>query len=169
MKKIALPILMLLAGAPAFAQTQATTAAGSSDSSSRAQQRQAFVDQEIAQLTTKLGLSADGATQLTQTFAKYRAQLQPLRQTQWQTAKALRAELATSRPDASKLAQLNDQLIANRQQMQSIEQQRTSELKTQLTAQQFSQLLMSRHEMGREMHRHMRGMHKQQSTTTPQQ
>jgi hypothetical protein len=53
--------------------------------------------------------------------------------------------------------------------MQSIEQQRTSELKTQLTPAQFSQLLMSRHEMGRELHRHMRGMHKQQSATTPQQ
>jgi hypothetical protein len=168
MKKIALPILMLLAGAPAFAQTQATTAADSSSPSSidsRAQQRQAFVDQEIAQLTTKLGLSADGANQLKQTFAKYRAQLQPLRQTQWQTAKALRAELANSAPDASKLSQLNDQLIANRQQMQSIEQQRTSELKTQLTPAQFSQLLMSRHEMGREMHRHMRGKNKQSTTT----
>lgn len=162
MTKIALPILMLLAGAPAFAQTQATTAAGSSDASdSRAQQRQQFVDQEIAQLTTKLGLSADGANQLKQTFAKYRAQLQPLRQSQWQTGKALRTELASARPDSSKLSQLNDQLIANRQQMQSIEQQRTSELKTQLTPEQFSQLLLSHHQMGREMHRHMRGQHKQ--------
>lgn len=170
MKKIALPILMLLAGAPAFAQTQATTAADSSStdsSTARAQQRQAFVDQEIAQLTTKLGLSADEANQLKQTFAKYRAQLQPLRQTQWQTAKALRAELANAQPNASKLSQLDDQLIANRQQMQSIEQQRTSELKTQLTPEQFSQLLMSRHEMGREMHHHMRGAH--QRSTTQQQ
>ena len=166
MKKIALPILMLLAGAPAFAQTQATTAADSSSSDSRAAQRQQFVDQEIAQLTTKLGLSADGANQLKQTFAKYRAQLQPLRQSQMQTGKALRTELAASRPDSSKLSQLNDQLIANRQQMQSIEQQRTSELKTQLTPEQFSQLLLSHHQMGREMHRHMRGQHKQQA---PQQ
>lgn len=166
MKKIALPILMLLAGAPAFAQTQAAPATSSS-SDARAQQRQQFVDQEIAQLTTKLGLSADGANQLKQTFAKYRGQLQPLRQSTWQTAKALKTELAAPRPDSSKLSQLSDQLIANRQQMQSIEQQRTAELKSQLTPEQFAQLLMSRHQMGRELHRHLRGAH--QGNQAPQQ
>ena len=170
MKKIALPILMLLAGAPAFAQTQAAPTAPAA-SSDRAQQHQQFVDQELTQLTSKLGLTGDAANQLKQTFAKYQTQLQPLRQSQWQTMKSLRTELAASAPDASKLSQLSDQLIANRQQMQTIEQQRTQELKTQLTPQQFAQLIMSRHQMGREMHRHMRGMHKSAttSTTTPQQ
>jgi Spy/CpxP family protein refolding chaperone len=165
MKKIALPILMLLAGAPAFAQTQAAPATSTTDS--RAQQRQQFVDQEIAQLTTKLGLSADGANQLKQTFAKYQGQLQPLRQSTWQTAKALKQELTAAKPDSSKLGQLSDQLIANRQQMQSIEQQRTAELKSQLTPQQFAQLLVSRHQMGREMHHHQRGAH--QGNQAPQQ
>jgi Spy/CpxP family protein refolding chaperone len=165
MTKIALPILMLLAGAPAFAQTQAAPATATSDA--RAQQRQQFVDQELAQLTTKLGLSGDGANQLKQTFAKYRGQLQPLRQSTGQTAQALRQELAAAKPDSTRLSQLSDQLVANRQQMQSIEQQRTTELKAQLTPEQFAQLLMSRREMGREMHRHMRGTRHQNQA--PQQ
>jgi Spy/CpxP family protein refolding chaperone len=146
--------MMLLAGAPAFAQT------GSAGSAEHEQMRQERMEGRIDQLVGKLGLDAAGAARLRQTIASYQAQLGPLHKEQWQTRKALKDELAAAQPNAAKLSQLTDELAANRQKMQAIEAQRAADLKQQLTPQQFAQLVVSRREMGREFHKHMRGAHR---------
>jgi Spy/CpxP family protein refolding chaperone len=148
-KKI-VPLLLLLGGAPAFAQTVAP---------SQAEARQQIVDRELDQLTAKLGLDAAGAARFRQTFARYQSQLAPLRQEQFQTRRALKDELAKPQPDASRLQQLTDTLSSNRQRMESIEAQRRAELKQELTPQQYAQLVVSRREVMRDLHRQMRALH----------
>jgi Spy/CpxP family protein refolding chaperone len=80
----------------------------------------------------------------------------PLRKTMWESRRALKDELASAKPDNARIAQLTDELAGTRSQMQSIHAQRQAELKSELTPQQYAQLLVSRH--GRGMHRHGRGM-----------
>jgi Spy/CpxP family protein refolding chaperone len=144
--------MLLLGSAPAFAQN--VTDGG------RTEVRQQMMDQKFDQLVSKLGLDAAGAARLKSTFEKYRSQLMPLRKAQWDTRKQIQAELASQTPDQAKLRVLTDQLTANRQQMESLEQQRTADLKSQLTAQQFAQLVVARQHHGRWNH-HMRNGEKQ--------
>jgi Spy/CpxP family protein refolding chaperone len=148
MKRLVLP-LMLLLGAPAFAQ-----GAPSTD-----RQPQPAADADAGQLATKLGLDSAATAALRQTFAKYQAQLQPVRQDLWQTVKAIRQELAAPQPNSSRLAQLEDQLTSDKQKLQSIETSRSAELRAQLTPVQYGQLIINRRGFGRGMHRHLRGGH----------
>jgi Spy/CpxP family protein refolding chaperone len=142
--------MLLLAGAPAFAQT------GSGPSA----QRQQIMDNELSQLASKLGLDPAGTARFRQTLAKYQAQLGPLHREQWQARKALKDELAAPQPNAARLTQLTDELTNNRQTMQTIEAQRSAELRQQLTPQQFAQLVVSRREMMRDMHKQMRALNR---------
>lgn len=151
MRRAILPLMLLLGSAPAFAHGV--------DNGDRTEVRQKMMDQRFDQLVSKLGLDAAGAARLKSTFEKYRSQLMPLRKAQWDTRKQVEAELASQTPDQAKLRVLTDQLTANRQQMESLEQQRTADLKSQLTAQQFAQLVVAHHH-GR-WHHHMRGGEKQ--------
>src|SRR5262245_51938008 len=114
MRRTILPLMMLLAGAPAFAQT----------GSGHAQMRQQIVDNELSQMASRLGLDAAGTARFRQTLARYQAQLGPLHHEQWQTRRALKDELAVPQPNAARLTQLTDELTNNRQKMQAIEAQR---------------------------------------------
>jgi Spy/CpxP family protein refolding chaperone len=141
--------MLLLAGAPAFAQT---------GSGQHAQMRQQIMDNELSQLASKLGLDQAGTARFRQTFTKYQAQLGPLHREQWQTRRALKDELATPQPNAARLTQLTDELSSNRQQMQAIEAQRSAELKQQLTPQQYAQLVVSRREIKHDIRKQMHAL-----------
>jgi Spy/CpxP family protein refolding chaperone len=143
--------MLLLAGAPAFAQ-----AGAASDVPSPAQQER--IESHIDRLAAKLNLDAASTARLKATLERYHAQLGPLFQQQFQTRRALKEELAAPQPNASKLSQLTDQLTANREEIQAIEARKSAELKQQLTPQQYAQLVVSRHEMmGRRFHRKANG------------
>jgi Spy/CpxP family protein refolding chaperone len=144
--------MLLLGSAPAFAQGV--------NNGDRAEVRQKMMDQRFDQLVSKLGLDAAGAARLKSTFEKYRSLIMPLRKASWDARKQLEAELASQKPDQAKLRLLTDQLTANRQQMETLEQQRTADLKSQLTAEQFAQLVVAHQHHGR-WHHHMRGGDKQ--------
>jgi hypothetical protein len=146
------PLLLLLAGAPAFAQTNAPVSS---------QERQQIVNHEVDQLVNKLGLDASGAARFRQTFASYQAKLAPLRKEQFQAHRALKQELANPQPDAARLSQLTDDLQNNRLKMQSIEQERSAELRQQLTPAQYAQLIVSRREIMRDMHKQFRAARRQ--------
>jgi Spy/CpxP family protein refolding chaperone len=155
MRTMVLPLMMLLASAPAFAQTSAAE----SGPDARAEQRQQLLDNRVDMLAGKLGLDAAATATLRQTLVRYGAQAAPLRKDSWQTRRALEEELAKPQPDAARVTQLTDQLSSDRQKMMSIEAQRQAELKQQLTPVQYAQLVMSRHAMGRGGHHGMRGHH----------
>jgi hypothetical protein len=152
---------MLLLGAPAFAQT--------SDAVDRQAQVHMAVEAEMSQLVAKLGLDSAGAAALKQTFAKYRAQMQPVRQDLWQSVKAMRQELASAKPDTARLSQLEDQVAGDRQKMQAIETARAAELRQQLTPVQYAQLIVSRRAFGRELRHRLRGEHRRWGGGEPSQ
>lgn len=154
MKKLILPVMMLLAGAPAFAQS--TTAA--TNGAPTAAQRQQFAAQMQANLASKLSLTPDESSRLQATFTKYRSQMQPVHQQMRTVAQQIEQELAKPAPDQGRLTQLTDQLVQARQQLRTIEDARTAELKGQLTPQQFAQLaLMKLRHHGRGGHYGHRG------------
>ncbi len=158
MRKMMIPLMALLASAPAFAQTTTTT--GTTDASqqqaARAERHQQFAEKRLEKMSAKLGLDAAGTAALRQTFTRYQAQLAPLRKDSWQTRQALQQELANPQPDRSRLSQLTDQLTRNRQKMAAIVAQRQADLKQQLTPEQYAKLVVSHHGFGRRGHG---GMH----------
>jgi TolA-binding protein len=95
-------------------------------------------------IANELGLDAPTATTVAQTIAKYQTQLDPIRQTEQQTAQALQQELAAAQPDPNRLTQLSNQLTSGRQQLEAIETQRLAELQQELTPAQFAKLLLRR-------------------------
>jgi Spy/CpxP family protein refolding chaperone len=109
------------------------------------------IERRLDQLVGELRLDARQADSFRATFAKYRAQLAPLRQDALQTRRALRGALAAPQPDDRRVAQLTDQLASDRRQMRDVESQRMSDLKEQLTPTQYARLVLERHEarMGR--------------------
>jgi Spy/CpxP family protein refolding chaperone len=156
MRKMMLPLMMLLASAPAFAQSGGD--AGATVSAERRQAFQQKMDERVSALAAKLGLDAAGTAALRQTFTRYQAQLAPLRRDSWQTRKALKQELANPQPDRAKLQQLADELTSNRQKMAAINDQRLADLRSQLTPEQYAKLVASR-PMGGRMHHWGRGGH----------
>ena len=158
MRKMMVPLMMLLASAPAFAQGVGADGAGANgDPAARAAMRQQFAEKRLASMSQKLGLDAAGTAALKATFTKYQAQLSPLRQDSWQTRQALRQELANATPNQDRISQLTEQLTANRQKMASIVSQRQVELKGQLTPEQYAKLVMGHHGFGRHGGGHHRG------------
>src|SRR5690242_10911232 len=121
MRKMMLPLVMLLASAPAFAQGNRGTDGGPAARPERGQQ---FQGTRLADLSAKLGLDAAGTAALRAAFSRYQSQLAPLRKDSWQTRAAIKQELANAQPDRARLSQLTDQLSSNRQKMASIMTQR---------------------------------------------
>src|SRR5215813_11088249 len=79
-----------------------------------------------------------------QTFNKYRPQLAPLRQDARKTRLALKDELDSRRPDEKKVSVLTTQLQNDRRQLIAISQERSAELKSELTPSQFARLMFAR-------------------------
>ena len=153
MRKIVLPLMMLLASAPAFAQGVGADGAGANtDPAARAARHQQLAGKRLESMSQKLGLDAAGSAALKATFTKYQTQLSPLRQDSWQTRQALKQELANPQPNQGRIAQLTEQLQTNRQKMASIVSQRQADLKQQLTPEQYAKLVMGRHGFGRHGH-----------------
>ena len=102
-------------------------------------------------MSEKLGLDDAGKARLKQTFDKYRSQMAPL----WQDARLahqdLEAELAAAQPDERKLSALTSRLQSDRQKMQTVREQRSTELKSVLTPSQFARLMLAQHHRS---HRH---------------
>jgi Spy/CpxP family protein refolding chaperone len=146
-----LPLMMLLASAPAFAHGNGNDG----DPAAGAERR----EKRLASMSAKLGLDAAGTEALRATFTRYQAQLAPLRKDSWQTRQALQQELANAQPDAARLTQLTDRLAGNRQKMASLVAQRQADLKQQLTPAQYAKLVLSHHGFGRGggMHHRFRG------------
>lgn len=124
MKRFLIPMMLLLGAAPAFAQSTATTAPAAT---TPAQQ------------------------QIEATRARFKTQMQPLRQDAMATRKALRAELQKSAPDNATLQQLTDKLASDRQQLQALRVQKMAELKDELSPQQYAKLVLSHPRFGRHM------------------
>jgi Spy/CpxP family protein refolding chaperone len=147
MKRILIPLMLVLGGAPAFAQTV---------TDARVEARHENGERRFERLTSRLGLDAATAAKVRATFEKYRGEAQPARQTMWQSRRALKDELAAASPDQARVAQLTDQLAGARAQLQAIHTQRMAELKSELTPSQYAKLIVERHGFGRRMHHHGR-------------
>jgi Spy/CpxP family protein refolding chaperone len=145
-RTILIAMLGLFGAAPAFAQP-----------GPRGEARQEMGAARVERLAGKLGLDAAGTARLQQTFDKYRVQLAPLRKDAWQTRRALREQLAGAQPDESKVASLTSELQSDRQQMMAIAQQRSAELKSELTPSQYGKLVLARRSFGRGFRHHGRG------------
>jgi Spy/CpxP family protein refolding chaperone len=144
MRRMMIPLMLLLAGAPALAQTVSDEA------------RQERAERRVDRLSARLGLDEATAAKVRATFDKYRAEAQPARKTMWQSRRALREALAAPAPDQTRVAQLNDELTGARHALQAIHAQRMAELKAELTPAQYAKLLVDRGAFGRGGHRHGR-------------
>jgi hypothetical protein len=133
MKRLLVPVMLLLGAVPAFASP-----------SSHEQNLQ------------KLGLSADSVAQVQATQTRFRDQMKPI----WQDARAaheaMRSELAKAAPDEGTLSKLEDRLASDRQQMQSLQTQKQAELRKELSPSQYAKLMQAR---ARFFGRHMHGKH----------
>ena len=101
--------------------------------------------QRMDRLSSKLGLDAEAKAKVEQTFERYRSQMQPLREDARSTREALKAELASARPDEARISTLTAQLQNDRRQLMTVGQQRSAELKTELTPSQYAKLMLARH------------------------
>jgi Spy/CpxP family protein refolding chaperone len=157
MTRMIYPLMLLLAGSPALAQSNQppTGAAGESTATEKKQ----IIDNEMRQMASKLGLSSTETAQFMQTQEKYFSQMQPLWQDAQQAEESLKAELAKPKPDQKRLSQLSDQLTGDHQRIVALQTQKMADLKRQLTPEQYAKLLVSRRAMGREIHQKMRGTH----------
>jgi Spy/CpxP family protein refolding chaperone len=140
-------LMMLLAGAPAFAQAAPSSGAAVESSSSDAR-----LEARMDKLSQRLGLDPAESAAVRATFTKYHAQLAPLRQNAIQTRQALRAELGKATPDEARISQLTDQLASQKQQMQAVHKQKMQELRGELSPSQFARLMTGRHQFGRRSH-----------------
>jgi|SRR5581483_6449740 len=137
-----LSMMLLLAGAPAFAQeAPADQPAG-----------EARFDRHMERLSEKLGLDKTEQVAVRATMEKFRAQLRPLREQAFKARHSLREELASKSPDEQKVSQLTDKLASARQQMRAIEAQRMQELRGELTPSQFAKLQLHQRRFGRRFH-----------------
>jgi len=141
-------LLTLFTAAPLLAHAEPVAPAGESREEMR-----------IDRLAGKLGLDAAGEAKLEQTFQKFRSQMAPIRQDLRSTRESLRAELSSAQPDESKVSALTTRLQGDRQQMLAVAQQRSAELKSELTPSQYAKLVLSARHFGR------RGMHKQHESS----
>lgn len=135
--KTALPLMALLVGSTALAQpspSEATNPATATQASS--------ANDAATAIANHLGLDATTASAVAQTLAKYRAQLEPIRQAEQQTAQALQQELAAAQPDPARLTQLANQLTSGRQQVEAVDAQELAELQQELTPAQFAKLVL---------------------------
>lgn len=155
MKRILIPLMTVLAGAPVFAHEGARVSP---------EARQQIFDEELTKLTGDLGLDAQGTAKVRATFDKYRGEMAPVRKQTWDAQRALRQELSTPQPNEQRVTQLTDQLIAGRQQLRAIEVERTQALRQQLTPSQFAKLMLERHRFGRDVRRPLR---EQRSAAAP--
>jgi Spy/CpxP family protein refolding chaperone len=142
-KLMMLPLLGILSAGTAMAQTGTVSEA-------RVEQRQEMQQARVDQLATRLGLDAQGKAKLEATFARFGAEMQPVVQDLRQTRQALRTELAGAK-DAGRLSSLTAQLTSDRAKLQELRTAKMNELQSQLTPEQYAQLIVSRHE-GRRFH-----------------
>ena len=140
MNRMALALL-LLAGAPAFADRAPEP---------QAQSERSFGEERMERMESKLGLDAAQAARVRATFEKYRGELMPLRKDAFETREELGRELATATPNRSRITELTDRLIRDRGEMRSINERRMGELRSQLSPEQYARLIV-RHE-GRGRH-----------------
>jgi Spy/CpxP family protein refolding chaperone len=135
-----LSMMLLLAGAPAFAQT--TPADGG----------EARIDRRMEKLSEQLGLDKTEQVAVRATMEKFHAQLSPLREQAWKARHSLREELQSKSPDEQKVSQLTDKLASARKQMRVIEAKRMEELRGELTPSQFAKLQLHERRFGRRFH-----------------
>jgi Spy/CpxP family protein refolding chaperone len=152
------PLMLLLTGSPALAESTPPTGAPAAGEPTAAEKKQ-IIDNEMRQMASKLGLSSSETTQFMQTQQKYYSQMEPLWQDAKQAEQSLKAELAKPQPDPKRLSQLSDQMTGDHQKLGALQTQRMADLKHQLTPEQYAKLLVSRREMGREIHQKMRAPH----------
>jgi Spy/CpxP family protein refolding chaperone len=151
MRKTIVPLMLLLAGTPALAQEHG----GSTVSP---EQRQELFNDEMSQMASTLGLDSAASARFKATLQKYRGQAAPIGKDLHATFQALKQEMASPQPGPNRLTQLADQLTSDRQKLQAIDAQRLSELRQQLTPQQYAQLLLKRRAFGRDMRHQMRAL-----------
>jgi Spy/CpxP family protein refolding chaperone len=146
MKRLLLPMMLLLGGAPAFASPAPAAATPA---------KQELTDARIDAYGARLGLDAGELERFRATMVRYRTELLPLRSDARAARASLGEELAREKPDDGKLTQLSERLANDRERMRTVEAQRMSELRRELTPQQYAKLLLSRsHHDGRRGHRH---------------
>ena len=87
------------------------------------------------------------------THERFKPELQPVFGDMRSARQALRAEMGKATPDAATLSQLEDRLAADRQKMMAVRDEVQKELRSELTPQEYAQLMLSRHErFGRRFH-----------------
>lgn len=132
MKRLLVPVMLLLGAVPAFASPSSH-----------------------AQALQNLGLSADAQAQVQATQTRFRDQMKPIWQDARDAHQALNAELAKATPNDAALSKLEDRLSSDRQQMMSLQQQKQAELRKELTPTQYAKLMQARmSRFGRHMHGH---------------
>jgi Spy/CpxP family protein refolding chaperone len=79
----------------------------------------------------------------------------PLRKDAFETREELGRELSVATPNRARITELTDRMLRDRREMRSLEEHRMSELRSQLTPEQYARLIVShegRGHHGRRMH-----------------
>lgn len=143
MNRFLFPVMLLLGAAPAFAQP---------DPAATQQAKQEMVDAKLDAFGARLGLDANELGRFRGTLDRFRSQMKPLRQDSFAARRTLRDEMAKAQPDEGRVTQLTNQLASDRQQIQSLQAQKMSELRRELTPQQYAKLMLAHPRFGRRMH-----------------
>ncbi len=133
----------MMSATPAFAQR--------GDGQGR-EARQRIEAYALNELVTQLALDGDTAQRFREVAVRYQLQIAAVRKDMRQAHQALKQLLdGGGTPDATRLGQLSDQILAGRAKLQALEGQRTVENRKILTPAQFARLLVVWPELSREV------------------
>jgi hypothetical protein len=115
--------------------------------------RERLMAMRASQLTATLGLDEQTAVRLTATLGRWDQKLAAVRKNGQQARQQLRVELAKPAPDAARVNQLVDTLLAQQRAAWSIQEERFKELRGLMTPAQSARLLVQLPEIDRRIKR----------------
>jgi hypothetical protein len=121
----------------------------------RAEVRERIAEWGMQQLTRELGLDAGQVPRFREIWTRYQQQIDGANKETGLAMRELKAQLAAATPDDARLRQLADLVVANRQKVQQLEDQRTSELRAMLSGTQFARGVVFAPELHKQLHEQM--------------
>lgn len=110
----------------------------------------------VWRLTEALSLDEASAQRFFPVLNRFEERLQPLRQSQAELMRRIRAEVDSRHADPTILGRAIDELLSNRVTIQALELERLREARKVLTPVQQARLVMVMPQIEREMRRHVR-------------
>jgi hypothetical protein len=109
----------------------------------------------MQQLVRELQIDAAQVPRFREIWSRHAQQIDAVNKETGAAMRELKAQLAAATPDEPRLRQLADLVVANRQKVEDLERQRTSELRSLLTATQFARGVVFAPELRKRLHDQM--------------